>query len=361
MAFTIASACSNSHVLNLIGGYRASYGLFAALNHGIFQYLETKDGGRTARQTARDLILDETATTVLLDNCTSVDLLVKEIPNGEVENALYSNSEQTKRYLLPKSPESLYEYAIVEAKTMSKLVSNFEHTVKEGKWQWERAFGVSLEDECYTNLFNNKEKMIEFVEGMGCRMNMSISSVLGPFDFSEFNHHCDLGGAGGALSYAAVNAYPNMKSTVFDLPAVVSLSDHFRPSLEECPNRDNVTFVAGDFFKDELPSADLYSLVQIINDWSVEKIDFLVNKIYNSLPSGGGFLIGVIMLDNDKRGPWQAMIYGMLVLSIHQNGHDRYRTEKECKELLTKHGFVDIQFHKNPVLFFPGGVFARKP
>ena len=93
-------------------------------------------------------------------------------------------------------------------------------------------------------------------------------------------------GAGGALSYAAVNAYPNMKSSVFDLPAVVNLSDHFRPSLEECPNRDNVTFVAGDFFKDELPPADLYSLVTIINDWGVDKIDFLLKKIYNSLPSG---------------------------------------------------------------------------
>ena len=84
MASKIASACSNYHILNLIGGYRASYGLFAALNHGIFEYLETNGGGQTARQTAKDLTLDETATTVLLDNCTSVDLLVKEIPAGEM-------------------------------------------------------------------------------------------------------------------------------------------------------------------------------------------------------------------------------------------------------------------------------------
>ena len=193
MAYKIASACSNYHVLNLISGYRASYGLFAALNHGIFEYLENKDRGRTARQTAKDLILDEKATTVLLDNCTSVDLLVKEIPNGEVKNALYSNSEQTKRYLLPKSPESVYGYAIIEAKTISKLVANFEHTVKEGKCQWERTFGVSVE-ECYSNLFNSKEKMIEFVEGMSCRMKMSMSSVLGAFDLSGFSHLCDLGG-----------------------------------------------------------------------------------------------------------------------------------------------------------------------
>ena len=77
-----------------------------------------------------------------------------------------------------------------------------------------------------------------------------------------------------------------MKSTVFDLPAVVNVADHFRPSVEECPRRDNVAFVAGDFFKDDLPPADIYSLVAILHDWDEERIDFLLRKIYNSLPSG---------------------------------------------------------------------------
>ena len=77
-----------------------------------------------------------------------------------------------------------------------------------------------------------------------------------------------------------------MKSTVFDLPAVVNVADHFRPSVEECPRRDNVAFVAGDFFEDDLPPADIYSLVAILHDWDEERIEFLLRKIYNSLPSG---------------------------------------------------------------------------
>ena len=139
------------------------------------------------------MTLDETATTVLLDNCTSVDLLVKEIPAGEMKNALYSNSDQTKRYLLPKSPESIYGYAILEARRLCKLVANFEHVVKEGKSQWEGTFGMSSE-ETFVNLYENREKLIEFVEGMGSRMKMSMSAVLGAFDLSEFSHICDIGG-----------------------------------------------------------------------------------------------------------------------------------------------------------------------
>ena len=77
-----------------------------------------------------------------------------------------------------------------------------------------------------------------------------------------------------------------MKSTVLDLPEVVRASDHFKPTLAECPNRDNVKFVAGDFFKDNLPPADLYSLCTILHDWDEDKINLLLGKVYTSLPSG---------------------------------------------------------------------------
>ena len=74
---------------------------------------------------------------------------------------------------------------------------------------------------------------------------------------------------------------------------------------------------------------------------------------------GGGILIGEIILDDDKRGPWEGMIYSISMLSICTSGHER--SGKEYEELLNKHGFVDVQYHQNPVLFNPGGVFARKP
>ena len=77
-----------------------------------------------------------------------------------------------------------------------------------------------------------------------------------------------------------------MKATVFELSQVVRVAERFKPSLTECPNRDNVTFVAGDFFKDDFPPADLYSLCSILHDWDEDKINFLLKKVFNSLPSG---------------------------------------------------------------------------
>ena len=81
--------------------------------------------------------------------------------------------------------------------------------------------------------------------------------------------------------------------------------------------------------------------------------------VYRLFTEGGGILIGEIIIDDDKRGPWQGLCYSMLMASLCTAG--RERSGKEYEELLTKHGFVDVQYKQNPILFFPGGVFARKP
>ena len=74
---------------------------------------------------------------------------------------------------------------------------------------------------------------------------------------------------------------------------------------------------------------------------------------------GGGILIGQNIIDDDRRGPWQGLILSMFVVSSW--GGEGDKSGKEYEELLTKQGFVDVQYRQSPVLFLPGGVFARKP
>lgn len=81
-------------------------------------------------------------------------------------------------------------------------------------------------------------------------------------------------------------AYPNMKITMFDLPNVVEVSPHFKPPVNECPNQQNITFVGGDFFKPNLPPADLYVLTHILHDWGPGECDAILDNVFNSLQSG---------------------------------------------------------------------------
>lgn len=44
--------------------------------------------------------------------------------------------------------------------------------------------------------------------------------------------------------------------------------------------------VAGDFFKDELPEADLYILARILHDWTDERSLELLAKVHQSCRPG---------------------------------------------------------------------------
>ena len=80
-----------------------------------------------------------------------------------------------------------------------------------------------------------------------------------------------------------------MKITVYDVQSVMDYTSHFKPSLEDCPNQDNVTFDVGDFFQPDLPKADLYVLSRIVHDWPAEKVDVMLSNILNCMPSGNGY------------------------------------------------------------------------
>ena len=87
-------------------------------------------------------------------------------------------------------------------------------------------------------------------------------------------------------AYTLCQYYPNMKITVCDLQSVVDSARHFRPSLEDCPNQGNISYVVGNFFQGDLPKAELYILSRIHHDWSDEKADLILSNVYECLPSG---------------------------------------------------------------------------
>jgi acetylserotonin N-methyltransferase len=94
-----------------------------------------------------------------------------------------------------------------------------------------------------------------------------------------------LGGGSGHLAEAARERYPHLQTVVFDLPAVARLY----PGT-----------IAGDFFKDSLPEADLYSLGRILHDWSEEKIRaLLARRMFAAWPSA---LLVLTRQDGDDRG-----------------------------------------------------------
>jgi len=286
-------------VLDLIEAFRRSKTMFAATALGIF------DGKRPT---------DHKELPRLLDACAALGLLYKS------ENAEYTNTPEADRYLRSDSPDTLAGYILYSNSVLYPMWAHLEDAVREGAPRWQQTFG--LEGPLFTAFFRTDEAMREFLKGMHGFGQLASPSVVAVFDLSRFHHLVDLGGASGHLAKAARERYPNLKTTVFDLPAVKKAY----PGI-----------VAGDFFTDPLPPADLYALGRILHDWSEPKIRTLLRKVYEALPSGGGLLVAEKLLD-PANVPAHMQSLNMLICT-----EGRERSAEEYAALLKEAGFSTVE------------------
>ncbi|CAJ1079785.1 probable bifunctional dTTP/UTP pyrophosphatase/methyltransferase protein isoform X1 [Xyrichtys novacula] len=190
-------------------------------------------------------------------------------------------------------------------------------------------------------VYYNQEVKLRFMKAMHSIAKVTGRAVATAFDLSGFKSACDLGGCTGAMAYEFTKAHPGLSVTVFDLPAVVEMSERFIP-----PHRDDrVSFVGGDFFTDELPKADLYILARILHDWSEERVHFLLKRIADACRPGGGLLLSEIFLDEDRGGPSRGLLQA-LSMSV-----GKQRSASEYSLLLKSHGFTTMHIrHTNNLL-----------
>jgi len=57
----------------------------------------------------------------------------------------------------------------------------------------------------------------------------------------------------------------------------------------------------GDFFKDELPKADVVTMGNILHDWDEDTKIKLMKTAYDALPKGGVFIAIEHVIDDDRK------------------------------------------------------------
>jgi acetylserotonin N-methyltransferase len=283
-------------ILDLIEAFRRSKTMFAAVELGIFDGKRPPEYAELPR---------------LLDACVALGLL--ETHGGE-----YRNTPDSDRYLRADSPDTMTGYIRYSNRVLYPMWGNLEDAVLEGTHRWKQTFG--LDGPIFSSFFRDEDSMREFLRGMHGFGRLSSPPVAAAFDLSRFTHFVDLGGASGHLAQAVQERYPQIRTTVFDLPQVAKLYSHVTP---------------GDFFADPLPPADLYGLGRILHDWSIEKIERLLAKILSALPPGGGLLIAEKLLINV---PAHMQSLNMLIVT-----EGRERTAEEYASLLHAAGFSQVE------------------
>ncbi|MGI8746440.1 MAG: methyltransferase [Bryobacteraceae bacterium] len=283
-------------VLDLIEAFRRSKTMFVAVELGIFDGKRPSDFKELHR---------------LLGACAALGLLEKRSDD-------FVNTPEADRYLRSDSPDTLCGYIRYSNEALYPMWGHLEDAVREGTHRWKQAF--DLEGPLFSHFFRTDAAMRDFLIGMHGFGQISSPAVVSAFDLSRFHHLVDLGGATGHLAAAARERYPNLETTVLDIPRVAAMF----PGV-----------TGGDFFADPLPAADLYAAGRILHDWSDEKIDRLLRKIYDALPEGGGLLIAEKLLEDV---PAHMQDLNMLIAT-----EGRERTAEEYAALVKRAGFPGVE------------------
>ncbi|XP_059199514.1 probable bifunctional dTTP/UTP pyrophosphatase/methyltransferase protein isoform X2 [Centropristis striata] len=316
-------------IVDLMDGFRASKALFTASKMCVFDLLQSRPR-LDAAQVAQEIKASVKGTECLLEACVSLGLLKSK--ERTCQKPVFENTDLATRYLLSDAPFSLRGYIQHCNEAVWPLFSHLESAVREGVNQREKAFGKTSKDMFQDTFYSSQEVQLRFMNAMDSIAKVTGKAVATAFDLSSFKTACDLGGCTGAMAYEFTKAHPELSVTVFDLPTVVDMSEQFHPLHTD----NRVSFVAGDFFKDELPKVDLYILARILHDWSDDKVHILLSKIADACTAGCAVLIAETMLDGQR--PHSAL----QSLNMLAQTEGTERTESQYAELLSKHGFGDM-------------------
>lgn len=318
-----------SPILELIEAFRRSKTMFAAVSLGVFDLLERNPATLAALNA--ELRLESDPLERVLDACVGLKLLRR---NG----ALYENEPLASTYLCRTSERTLTGYILYSNDALFPMWSHLEDAVREGTPRWKQTFGV--EGGIFDHFFRTEEAKQTFVQGMHGLGLLSSPKVVDAFDLSRFTKLVDLGGATGHLAIAACQRYPQLRAVVFDLPQVIeSAKTHIRQAAAVAPR---VEVAAGDFFRDALPTADLFAMSRIVHDWPEEKIHPLLSRIFDRLPNGGGVLLAEKLLQEGKTGPVSTHMQSLNMLICTEG---KERTLGEYRQLLENAGFRNVRGH----------------
>jgi hypothetical protein len=227
------------------------------------------------------------------------------------------------------TPGSVRDFAIAETafghwQPWGRLLES----VRTGQPQAHEALGIEL----WQWYSEYPEEAAFFSRAMGNLSALAASELLRVYDFTSAHTVVDVGGAYGELLATVLEAHPQLRGVLFDLPYVIADA---QPAIAARGLTDRCELVSGDFFEGVPAGGDVYLLKQILHDWSDDEAIRLLRRCHHALAPGGKLLIVEMVVPADNRpSAVQPMDLNMLVML-----GGRERTAEEFQRLLGAAGF----------------------
>ncbi len=270
-------------------GFWSSKVLLSAVKMGLFSKLAQTP--MTAEQIRKEFDLDGRGLFDWLDALVALGFLKRE---GFKDNAIYSNSPDSDRFLDQNKRGYIGGILEMANDRLYPFWSDLEEALKTGNPQNEIKHKNT---DFFELLYEDEDRLQQMTRAMAGIQMGNFKALVHKFDFSSYNTLCDMGGADGELSLQVASEHEHMECITIDLPKVASIAEE---KIKKWDMEDGLQSIAGDFWEDKFPEADIITMGNVLHDWGLDGKVNLLEKAYNSLPEGGACIVIENIIDNDR-------------------------------------------------------------
>jgi len=308
---------TTEEVIAVMRGFQPACMLLTAADLNVFTILETKS--MSAKAVADKLEADTRAITIFLDALAAMELLAKR-------NKEYSVSSEVAELLTEDGNKSILPAIRHQANCLRRWVQ-LPQVIKTGR-PAERLLSMHSEAE-------DIAAFIGAMDNFSAPLAADVIRKLGTLNFCRL---LDVGGASGSWTIEFLRAVPEAKATLFDLPEVIGLA---KKRIAKAGLTEQVEFVEGDFYKDELPKgADFIWLSAIAHQNSRRQNQKLFAKLYSVLEKGGMLVLRDVVMDESRTNPEAGALFAINML-VATEGGGTYTFDEFRMDLLNA-GFANI-------------------
>ncbi len=314
------------HIIDTGFAFQQAKVLLSALEFDLFTILSDKK--MTGEEIREKLNLHPRGIWDFLDCLLCLGFLNRE---GDGKDSFYSNTKESRLYLDKNSEE--YVGGILELAN-SRLYRNWEYlseALKTGKPQNETLYQGKT---YYETIYSDPKLTEKFMNAMAGASYQNYCLLARRFNFSNYNTLCDIGGATGLLSICVAKEHKHIKCKSFDLPVVEDIA---KKKIKNNGLEDRIETIAGDFFIDTFPKADIISMGMILHNWDLETKMKLIRSAYHAIPDDGAFIVIELMIDDERRKICSGFLQSLNMLIEFGQGFDF--TAEDLKNWCNEVGF----------------------
>lgn len=300
--------------------------LLSAIELGVFT--ELAKGSQKYEPLRATLGLHERSARDFLDTLVALGFLTRT-------DGAYANTKETDVFLDRNKPSYIGGILEMANARLFRFWADLTNGLRTGQPQNEISRGGA---DFFATLYSDPKLLEGFLTGMTGLSHGANMTIAQKFPWKSVKTFVDVGTAQGDLAVQIALANPHLKGVGFDLAPVGPVFEKYTAKIGVS---ERVRYQAGDFFKDELPTADVITMGHILHDWDLPTKQMLIKKAYDALPTGGALIVYEAIIDDDRSKNAFGLMMSLNMLIETPGGFDY--TAADCAGWMRAAGFRDTR------------------